>query len=183
MAKFTVNNEYIKNDTYTIIKINNERYGNFEVLIDNDDVDRCKSFTWYINKHDIKAEKDYFYVVGSNRILLHRFIMNIDDSNQIVDHINGNTLDNRKEKLQICTVKENSRKSQFRCNNKSGHTGVTWYSKTNKWMAYIKVDYKFKNLGYFEDIDEAIEARRKAEIKYFGDFKPISNCVENAINR
>ena len=183
MARHIVTNEYINKDTYTVIKINNQKYGDFEVLIDNDDVGRCKNHIWYINKHYKETEKDYFYAISNTRILLHRFIMNISDREQKVDHIEGNTLDNRKEKLQICSNKENSRKSEFRRNNKSGHTGVIWHNQSNKWMAYIKVDYKFKNLGYFDDKEDAIEARRKAEIKYFGDFKPISNCVENAINR
>lgn len=182
MSKYTVTNEYINKDTYTIIKINNERYGNFEILIDNDDAEQCKSCTWYVNKYDRTAEKDYYYIVNGKGLLLHRFIMNAPKE-LVVDHKDGNKLDNRKQNLQICTVKENSRKSEFRVTNKSGHTGVIWYTKTNKWMSYIKVNYKFKNLGYFENIDDAIDARKKAEIFYFGDFKPISNCLENAISR
>ncbi|MEN0648929.1 AP2/ERF family transcription factor [Caldifermentibacillus hisashii] len=52
-------------------------------------------------------------------------------------------------------------------NNKSGHKGVTWMESRQKWRAYIGFKGKQKTLGYFETKEEAIEARKKAEEKYF----------------
>jgi hypothetical protein len=103
--------------------------------------------------------------------------MNVTDRKQFIDHKEGHTLDNRKDKLQICNNKENLRKQQFRLNNTSGHTGVHWYpyNNVNKWMAKIVVDYKCVNLGYYNDIEDAIKARKDAELKYFGEFQPIGN--------
>ena len=56
---------------------------------------------------------------------------------------------------------------RLQSNNTSGYTGVSFDKKTNKWMARInKV-----TLGYFENIEDAIKARKEAEIKYFGEFR------------
>jgi len=187
MARFVVENKYIESDIYTILKINNQKYGEFEVLIDKEDIDKCKSKKWYINKFNHAMKRDYYYVVNGDGLLLHRLLMEAPKG-LMVDHIDGKVeghiLDNRKQNLQICTVKENSRKSQFRLTNKSGHSGVFWYhyNGINKWVASIVVDYKTINLGYYDDIEDAIRVREKAEIKYFGEFKPISNCLENTGN-
>jgi len=183
MGKIFTKNEYIEYDTYTILKIVSVKHGTFEILLDDEDVEKVKQLHWNINKFNHAMKRNYFYVVNRDGLLLHRYIMNAPKG-LVVDHINGDKLDNRKQNLQICTVKKNSRKSQFRLTNKSGHSGVFWYyyNNVNKWVAQIIVDYKTIHLGYYDDIKDAIKAREKAEIKYFGDFKPISNCPENAGN-
>jgi hypothetical protein len=94
------------------------------------------------------------------------------DKNCVIDHINGNTMDCRKMNLRSCTHGENLRNRKVKENNKSGVTGVFWnnYIPTPKWMAYIKLNYKFINLGYYDDKEDAIKARKEAEQKYFGEF-------------
>lgn len=181
-----VTNEYIEQEEYTILRINSPTHGSFDVLIDNDDVEKCKEHKWciYINKFYRESKRDYCYAINKDGVLLHRFVMGVTDRKQFVDHMEGHTLDNRKNKLQICNNKENLRKSQLRLTNKSGHTGVIWYPyhNVNKWMAYIRVNYKQIKLGYHDKLEDAIKAREEAEEYYFGKFKPISNCPENAIN-
>ena len=54
--------------------------------------------------------------------------------------------------------------------SKSGIRGVTWHAKSKTWMAYMKKNNKFKNLGYYKGLDKAIEARKKAEEIQFGEF-------------
>ncbi len=53
-------------------------------------------------------------------------------------------------------------------NNKSGHTGIIWFRRTKKWRASIVSDNKLISLGYFQAIDDAIRARKDAELKYWG---------------
>ena len=53
-------------------------------------------------------------------------------------------------------------------NNKSGYTGVFRFH--NKWVAAIGFNGKQIRLGAYDDIEDAIESRREAEIKYFGDY-------------
>jgi hypothetical protein len=55
-------------------------------------------------------------------------------------------------------------------NNTSGYPGVSWAKREQKWRARIKVDGKEKHLGYFNNKDEAIRAKKYAEEKYFREF-------------
>lgn len=83
-----------------------------------------------------------------------------------IDHIDGNTSNNRIKNLRSVTQKKNN-KNKKRCkDNASGHIGVSWYDQTNKWCAQIGVDKKRIHLGYFSNKDEAIKVRKEAEIKH-----------------
>lgn len=53
--------------------------------------------------------------------------------------------------------------------NTSGRTGVYWFNRVGKWIAAIVVNGKQIHLGYFINFEDAVEAREKAEIKYFGE--------------
>lgn len=70
-----------------------------------------------------------------------------------------------KENTNLNSLKNTKYKS-----NKSGVRGVCWHKRFNKWSAYITVKKKVYNLGRFENIEDAIKARKEAEEKYF---KPI----------
>lgn len=88
------------------------------------------------------------------------------------DHEDRNPLNNQKNNLRPATISDNmSNRSVFK-NNKSGVTGVFWNKNLNKWTAYIKKHNKQYHLGVFEHKEDAIVARLKAEIKYFGEFAP-----------
>ena len=83
-----------------------------------------------------------------------------------IDHINGDKLDNSIENLRDVTTQENQRNQSMRVNNKSGHMGVSWHTCKDKWQVHIKADSKTKHLGYFNILEDAIEARQKADIEY-----------------
>ena len=101
---------------------------------------------------------------------LHRIIMD-DPEDFVVDHINRNPLDNRRENLRIVTQQENCMNLTISKNNKSGVPGVCWDKDANKWKAEIRYKYKKINLGRFEKLEDATKARKDAEIKYFGEFR------------
>jgi len=82
------------------------------------------------------------------------------------DHINGDKADNRAVNLRSVTNAENGRNSKRSTRNTSGHVGVGWAKADKRWWAAIKVDYKRIGLGQFKTKEEAIMARRKAEIEY-----------------
>lgn len=105
-------------------------------------------------------------------IFLHNVIMK-RPKGYFIDHVNGNELDNRINNLRIANVYENAQNCKTRRNNTSGHRGISHYPYNNynkKWNARIGYYGKRYSLGYFETIEEAIEARKKAEIKYYGKF-------------
>jgi len=87
-----------------------------------------------------------------------------------VDHINGNGTDNRWINLRSVTRVENARNVKLLSSNTSGHAGVGWDVHRNKWRARITVNNKTKHLGRFDRIQEAVDARKHAEIEY--DFHP-----------
>lgn len=83
-----------------------------------------------------------------------------------IDHINGNKSDNRIKNLRDVDRSINMRNTQRGSLNKSGVLGVCWRSQRGKWSAFIKVRKKRIWLGSFRDFQDAVEARRAAEIKY-----------------
>ena len=107
---------------------------------------------------------------GLNGKLLHRIIMD-DPEDLIVDHINRNPLDNRRDNLRIVSIQENSMNLNMRKTNKSGITGVCWDKNVNKWVAKITYKYKRIHLGCFDNLEDARKARKDAEMKYFGEFR------------
>lgn len=155
-------NEIVEYEDYAEIIIYNKQCEEIaRTLIDLDDVDKVKSHKWHLK------ENDY---VCSGGILLHRLIMAPDDD-MVVDHINHDKLDNRKDNLRICTQQQNMMNNKIRKNNTSGVTGVAWHKEKNKWRSVIMVNHKQIHIGYYSDIDDAIEARRNAEIEYFGEYR------------
>ena len=119
-------------------------------------------------------------------VKLHRFVMDINDKNLVVDHINRNPLDNRKSNLRICSYKENSFNKSIRVDNTSGIVGVDFHKINKKWRAKIKYNNITIHLGYFEDINEASINRRVAEEILFGEYSPngkLDNVSEELIER
>jgi hypothetical protein len=137
-------------------------------LIDLEDVDKVKDMKWYTS---------HGYVLNKqNKQRLHRFIMNCPDG-MVIDHINHNRLDNRKSNLRICTQHQNNMNQGIRNNNTSGIIGVSFDRQKNKWMAYITYNGRKIHLGSFNTKEEAIQARKNAEIEYFGEYRNDSEDV------
>ena len=80
-----------------------------------------------------------------------------------IDHINGDPADNRIANLRDVPIAQNARNKGLYSNNTSGHHGVAWYKPYGRWVSTIRVDGKKRHLGYFDDLDAAIAARRAAE--------------------
>ena len=85
---------------------------------------------------------------------------------EMVDHKNRNRSDNAITNLRYADHEINNKNKGKQSNNKSGVTGVTWHTRTGKWMAGIKHNKKSYNLGYFDKIEDAIKARQVAELKF-----------------
>jgi hypothetical protein len=113
-----------------------------------------------------------------NNYYLHRKITNAK-KNEVVDHINGNSLDNRRENLRICSIKQNVRNSQISKNNKVGYKGVYIDKRrTKKYIVNIMVDYQKIYIGAYYTAEEAALNYNKAAIKYFGEYANINNVIK-----
>jgi len=102
---------------------------------------------------------------------MHRVIaerMGLDLRGKIVDHINGNSLDNRRSNLRLASKAVNSRNTRLPSTNTSGYKGVSFYRKTGKWRAYIKHNDKTYWLGMFVDKEDANRARLQKERELWG---------------
>ena len=130
------------------------------ILIDTEDVGKIKGYTWYRIGRYIGTQKK------KKSILIHSLIMESSEG-KVIDHINRNTLDNRKINLRVCTQSENLINTCLRTNNKSGIRGVKYYKAYDKWTAYITFNKINHFLGYFKLKEDAMAAREKAEKVYF----------------
>ena len=156
-------NEIILYDDYAEIVIYNKDCEEVaRALIDIDDIDKVIDYKWVLSH-------GYAFNVKNN-IRLHRLVMDYSD-NKVVDHINRNPLDNRKENLRVCTQQQNSMNRTTQSNNTSGTVGVYWAKSRNRWCAQIMLNKKNIFLGYYEDMNDAIQARKQAEIDYFGEYR------------
>lgn len=92
--------------------------------------------------------------------------MNGDATFGQVDHIDGDGVNNSYENLRVVTNLENHRNCKKQSNNTSGFTGVVYDKRRGLWMARIKIKGTQKHLGYFVNIEDAIEAREAANVNY-----------------
>lgn len=147
-----------------------QKHSIIKTKIDLEDVGKCKKFKWNVAKGYVKTNID------GHILYLHRYLLNINDKNIKVDHVDRDILNNQKSNLRLCSQSENSKNIKLiRINNTSGHKGITWDKQTQKWVAQIVVNYKNIKLGRFNDVNEAIKVRNEAELYYFDKFSPLYN--------
>ena len=137
------------------------------ILADAADYDLLSKYSWCISNTGYAVANINYKVIR-----MHRYILGLSEPTKIIDHINGNTLDNRKVNLRYCTNTENSRNCRLSKNNTSGVSGVNLIKSSGRYRARIMVNRKEIRLGHFKTFEEAAKARREAEKKYFGEFAP-----------
>ena len=155
------------NNGETSIVIVSHKGEDKKYIVDTEDIEKYRHMPFFCNGDGYLSYNGYFN--GKRKqCFFHRLVMNIDDSDKrIIDHINRNKSDNRKENLRIVTPNQNVFNSGMLSNNKSGIKGVAWNKAQCKWVAYIKLNQKHIHLGYFKNIEDATVARKRAEEKYF----------------
>lgn len=158
-------------DDYYEVDISTDKYPDLIMKIDCVDYDMIKIIgADRISPHS--GSNGWVYAVFKTKGKVHqvsRFILMLSDDELVVDHINHDTLDNRASNLRSCTVRENNQNRKPRSNSKTGYTGVN-QTRSGKYEATITNNGKTIRLGRYELIEDAVEARRNAENKYFGEF-------------
>jgi hypothetical protein len=145
-------------------------------MIDDDDFDLVKNFKW----HTIKPRQNRSHYVmtrgrkGTKPVYMHRLILSARP-NEIVDHVNGDGLDNQRANLRICTKREDqyNRPGWFK---RKGYKGVWKIKKVTgrnggkPWEAKISIDGKQVYLGSFTTPGEAARRYDKYAKHFHGEF-------------
>lgn len=147
----------------------------FEAIIDADDVPLVSQWNWCAipTKTAVYAARGERKGGTYKNIFLHRFLMSPDDEQQI-DHINCDTLDNRRCNLRYATLAENNRNQRIAKNNTSGYKGVTFEKRRGVWRASIAHDGHRYRLGSFPTAEAAAAAYNEASAKLHGNFGRIA---------
>ncbi len=137
-------------------------------IVDDEDYERLIEYKWYAhfdgsNFYARRSERPHGKknIVKIKTIPMHRMILTTVPSSQI-DHINGNTLDNRRENLRAVSIRENTQNRKIKYASKYPGVSKNKNSKTNPWRARIHYNGKDYLLGYFKNEEEAYECYKQA---------------------
>ena len=127
----------------------------YQILIDKEDAEKISKYRWRVDQATGYIYSDFI----GKKIYLHRFIMNIhtDTSGRVVDHINRNKKDNRKENLRIVTHAENLRNLSILSNSSTGYRNI--YTKGKKICLMSNYDGKVTYFGTYSTVLEALNAK------------------------
>lgn len=140
------------------------------VKVSDCDFEELSKYNWhyatvgYAFRNDTKNYK-------RDSVLMHRHILGLSKGDgKLVDHVNGDGLDNRRENIRICTKSQNQQNQKPRHTNRSKYKGVGYYKRDEKWRARIVVDGSDIELGKFTCETCAAVAYDEAAEKYHKDF-------------
>jgi hypothetical protein len=134
---------------------------------------RAANLKHYDNQVGHLEKTGYYRTCFKNkRILNHRiiFLMFYGYMPPLIDHIDGNKLNNKIENLREATKSQNSINKKTRCDSLTGIKGVILYKRNNKYAVKVSVNKKPKHFGYFDDIEMAELVAIEVRDKYHGKF-------------
>ena len=167
---------------YNVVRIplskTGKHAGKYETIVDAIDGDLAGMWWAIMNTHQSRSGHALHKTGGRKNVIrhwMHRVIMERIvgrplDRAEVVDHINGNGLDNRRSNLRLATVGQNNFNVGLRSSNTSGYKGVSWRPEKRKWYVEIRAYGKRVRLGYFNSAEEGYEAYCEAAKKLHGEF-------------
>lgn len=141
----------------------------FTVLFDAEDIDKVQAAKWFI---EVPTNSRTYYAASDTFHKLHRYLLDLKDNNLVVDHINRNGLDDRKENLRVVTNSINKRNSDPRATNEFHQNGIS-YEIDPKGNRYVRASWmeddgkvhsrKWSMAKYPNAVELAIQTRRQME--------------------
>ncbi len=137
-------------------------------LVDDDDYDRLRVYEWFLSGTGYAVA--FIPVDGQFKLTyLHRLLMDAQPGD-IVDHINSDPLDNRRDNLRIVTPQQNSQNKRLSAHSTTRLKGVGWHKRRHKYHARIQLQGIRYHLGFFNDLQEAAQAYDEAARWLFKEF-------------
>ncbi len=141
-------------------------------IVDDDDFAALSGYSWHM--------KNGYAFTGDRDLRMHRFILGDPPVGFIVDHINGDKLDNRRANLRLATHAQNMQNMAPRQGSTSRFKGVYWKSEHRYWVAGITVNKIRHHLGSFVSEFDAARAYNAAAVKYFGEYARLNIIPDDA---
>lgn len=169
------NKVVIKNDIAII---------NDKIIIDSKNLDIILEYNKYVSINS----SGYPYMKYNNKeLFIHRLVVGLpqyyDENTELIsEHINGIRTDCRESNLRICQKTLNPINCKIYKNNLSGHKGVSFLKRLNKWQVNITYRNKTYYLGVFESYEDAVKVRENAEKEYFGEYNRNKENIKNGFN-
>ena len=151
----------------------------YEAMVDDSDYEMLNKFKWcaIIGRSGAYARRLLPKVDGKHGIQrMHRVIMGLPDTGfPHVDHINGNTVDNRKCNLRIVTNRQNHMNRHPKKHKTSKYPGVYWADRDQRWVAQAQINGKHISIGYFK-------LEEDARLAYLNRVNPIEQTLISNIS-
>jgi hypothetical protein len=141
--------------------------GGLSVLVDEQDAEWLSRYRW----RAIRIRHTWYAVRADSDglVYMHREILDAP-AGLIVDHRDGNGLNNTRANLRLVTARENAINAAKRAGCSSRHRGVDWCKSMRAWRVRVWPDGREQLVGYYTTEEEAAEARRRAAVTVYGEF-------------
>ena len=144
------------------------KVGKAFAVVDDEDWDQVRHKNWHLLKTGYAGCNNW--IDGRNYgQTMHRMIMK-PRNGFVVDHIDGDKLNNRRANLRVCRHANNCKNAKLSKANKTGFKGVDLHSQNKNFRAQIMVNGKTIHLGCFKTAELAGKAYDAASLKYHGKF-------------
>lgn len=150
-------------------------------LVSDEDFEYLNQFHWYAEKHP----HGYYARTSDKRIgkiMMHRLIMQPKNSKQLIDHRDGDMLNNQRDNLRFCTYSQNRMNRKANKNSTSKYLGVSFIKKAQKWQAAIRDtrnNSKVLYLGRYDYEEDAAAAYNKAAKEIHGEFARLNKVPDS----
>lgn len=145
--------------------------------VDDADFDLYTKYSWHFSSGGYAVRSQWLYRTDRRQknIPMHRQLLGVDNPNVLIDHIDGDKLNNQRHNLRESTKSTNGCNRGKTKRNTSGFKGVTKHTQCkDRWMAQIRANNKHYYLGLFPTPIEAAQAYDKAALHHFGEFALIN---------
>jgi hypothetical protein len=143
--------------------------------IDPEDAENVLQYRWYIDRSNRSgreyARSNVYLPNGKHTtILMHRLIAGFPGTRSVVDHRNGDGLDNTRANLRVCSYSNNLMNQRPRTDGTSRFKGVSWNTKRSKWVVNIQIKGRNTYIGLAECEEEAAVLYNIAAQLFYGEY-------------